>query len=53
LLSPDALHDALKRVEVLRENPFQNDYGKGFADGVEWVLGLFAECDDLEWEELT
>lgn len=57
MLLRDVIELASEKAESDRDPSFnpvthRRIYGMAFADGVKWVLGLLAECDDIEDEGL-
>lgn len=52
MLLREAIAEANKQLDEKPSLPGADDYHAGFNHGVRWVLGLLAECDDIEDEGL-
>jgi hypothetical protein len=53
LLLSRAIVEAKARIDYIQDDFDASEFACGWAEGAHWVLGMLADCDDLEIEELT
>lgn len=53
MLLPEAIVTTQAQIDALDDLKKRDQYQRGFREGLQYVLDLLAECEDIEVEELT